>query len=36
MYGRLAGARKIGAGYFVAFVPDVFQTKGSFNLVRVD
>lgn len=35
MYGRLAEPRNIGAGFFVAFVPDVFADKGSFNLVRV-
>jgi hypothetical protein len=34
MYGRLAQDRKIGVGFFVAFVPEVFQAKGSFNLLR--
>jgi hypothetical protein len=36
MYGRLTEPRNIGAGFFVAFVPDVYSAKGSFNLVRVE
>jgi len=36
MYGRLTEPRNIGAGFFVAFVPDVYAAKGSFNLVRVE
>lgn len=35
MYGRLSEPRNMGAGFFVAFVPDVFADKGAFNLVRV-
>jgi len=36
MYGRLSEPRNVGAGFYVAFVPDVFADKGSFNLVRVE
>lgn len=35
MYGRIIQPRIFGTGFFVAYVPDVFADKGSFNMARV-
>jgi len=35
MYGRLTPSHQIGAGFYVAFVPEVYAAKGSFNIMPV-
>jgi hypothetical protein len=34
LYGRVIQPRIFGTGFFVTYIPDVFATKGSFNMVR--
>lgn len=35
MYGQIIQPRIFGTGFFLAYIPDIFATKGSFNLARV-
>lgn len=35
LYGRLIQPRKFGTGFFVAYIPDIYAAKGSFNMAQV-